>query len=128
MYCEENPVDGAMLASRRRSSMTFLYAVALKLSRPLNAVMSKPPSVSVAVSGLIPGKPLIVEARRPDWPSSKSVVRNVNFPASGWLPAFPYAARSLSSLTCDGSHGRRYDAEYFGYVYNFLESPLLLVR
>src|SRR4051812_3023552 len=115
MNCEEKPVDGAMLACRRRSSMTFLYAVALKLTRPLNAVISKPPSVSVAVSGLMSGKPLMVDARRPARPSSNNVVRNVNLPDSGWLPAFPYAARSLSSLTWDGSHGRRYDAEYFGY-------------
>src|SRR6266498_2462728 len=111
-----NPVDGAIEAVSRRLSVCFLNCVAERRARPLNSVQSNPPSNSLVVSGLIPGKPFAVEARKPVTPSSIRLVRNVNFPNVGWFPALPYARRSFSSSVWGGRNGRRYDAENFGYA------------
>src|SRR5437870_4682049 len=109
-----NPVDGAIDAVRRRLSVCFLNCVAESRARPPSSVQSNPPSNSLVVSGLMSGKPLAVEARKPVTPSSMRLVRKVNLPNVGWLPALPYAARSFTSSDLGGRKGRRYEAENFG--------------
>src|SRR5690349_745190 len=114
MYWDEKPVDGANEACSNRLSTVFLNCVAFSAARPFAKLRSKPPSSSLAISGLIWSAPLMVDNRAPPIPSSKTVVAKVKRPAVGKFPARPYARRSLMSPTAGGNHGERSDAENFG--------------
>src|SRR5438045_929994 len=90
---------------------------------------SNPNSASLEVSGLIVALPAIVEGRAPSVPSFTPMASEVNLnPYGGWLPALPYAVRSLISSVYGADHGSRYEAENFGYGYILLASPFTLDR
>src|SRR5215210_5241626 len=114
MYSEEKPVEVASDACSSKLSTVFLNCVAFNDARPLAKERSIPPSSSLAVSGLIPSAPLIVDNRAPPIPSLNTVVANVNLPAVGKLPARPYARRNFKSPTVGGTQGDRSEAENFG--------------
>ena len=63
---------------------------------PLKRLKSKPASISVCFSGLMPGCPRCVLTTDPGSPSIFETASEVNLlPYAGKFPASPYAARNL---------------------------------